>query len=107
MDTLISHAAGQNDMELCGVILNRGRIVMTLLFIPICLVSTQIERTLVMFKQDAEVASFAQQFVYAYLPGLYMNGLVVCQTKFLNNLGKTFVPMTSTFIAVALHPIWS
>jgi MATE family multidrug resistance protein len=35
LDTLVSQAAGAGNLELCGVYLNRGRFVMSLLFVPV------------------------------------------------------------------------
>jgi MATE family multidrug resistance protein len=59
MDTLVSHAAGQKNYELCGVYLNRGRLVVTLIFIPTCIMSTQIKNAMIYFNQDKDVASYA------------------------------------------------
>jgi Na+-driven multidrug efflux pump len=47
LDTLISQAAGAGNVELCGVYLNRGRFLMTALFIPILGVLCHTERILV------------------------------------------------------------
>lgn len=38
---------------------------------------------------------------------MYFMGLNNCQVKFLNNLGKTKVPLVSQICAIILHPIWS
>ena len=38
---------------------------------------------------------------------MYFLGLNNCQVKFLNNLGKTKVPMFSQISAIILHPVWS
>lgn len=35
LDTLISQAAGAGNLELCGVLVHRARVVLSLLFIPI------------------------------------------------------------------------
>ena len=35
MDSLVPHAYGKGDLELCGVYLNRGRILLLVLSIPI------------------------------------------------------------------------
>jgi Na+-driven multidrug efflux pump len=47
LDTLISQAAGAGNHELCGVYLNRGRFLMTMLFIPIIWVLSNAENILV------------------------------------------------------------
>ena len=47
MDTLISQAVGGKNYELCGVYLNRGRFLMTLMFIPITILLMNSEKILV------------------------------------------------------------
>jgi len=59
LDTLISQAAGQNNVELCGVYLNRGRFICTLLFLPVCFCSIFMEDAIVYLGLDPEVASYA------------------------------------------------
>ena len=43
LDTLVSQSAGAGNLELCGVYLNRGRFIMTVAFVPVCLLTFQIE----------------------------------------------------------------
>ena len=38
---------------------------------------------------------------------MYFIGLNTCQVHFLNNLGRTKVPMYSMICAVLMHPVWS
>lgn len=78
LDTLISQTKGAGDYKMCGVYLNRGRITMTLLFLPIVLVLLMTRKILVALGQDEEVAEFAQQYVYSFLPGLFVIGLGDC-----------------------------
>ena len=47
LDTLISQAAGCGEIKLCGLYLNRGRFVMTILFIPIALLLSNIKTILI------------------------------------------------------------
>jgi Na+-driven multidrug efflux pump len=49
LDTFISQAYGANNYQLCGVYLNRGRFVMTLLFLPIIFISFNIQEILEFF----------------------------------------------------------
>ena len=46
LDTLISHAAGAGNLELCGVYLNRGRYIMIVMFIPFAIFAFQTEKLL-------------------------------------------------------------
>ena len=59
LDTLISQAAGAGKIELCGVYLNRGRFLMTALFLPIMIVLMNTERILVYIGQDPSVSNYA------------------------------------------------
>ena len=107
MDTLVSQAVGGNNYELCGVYLNRGRFLMTLMFIPITIVLMNSERILVAAYQDPEVAKFAQLYVITNLPGIYLIGLSDCQRRFLNNFGKNNISFYAGFSAMVLHSFWS
>ena len=75
LDTLVSQAAGAGNLELCGVYLNRGRFIMTLMFIPLSVLTFNVESILLYFDQNALAAKYAQQYVIAYLPGLYFQCL--------------------------------
>ena len=66
LDTLISQAAGAGNLELCGVYLNRGRFIMTMMFIPLSFLIFKVESILLYFNQDPLAAKYAQQYVVAY-----------------------------------------
>lgn len=59
LDTLISHAYGDNNFQLCGDYLNRARVTMTLLFVPISLTLLMTKDILVGIGQGEEVAEYA------------------------------------------------
>lgn len=107
LDTLVSQSAGAGKLELCGVYLNRGRFIMTFSFVPVALATFFIEDLLVGAGQNPRVAAYTQQYLHAYLPGLYLIGLNNCQTKFLNNLKKAKVTMISQIVACMLHVVWT
>ena len=52
LDTLISQAYGAGQIRLCGTILNRGRIISILVFIPILIMLSHTEEILLSFEQD-------------------------------------------------------
>ena len=107
IDTLVSQAAGAGDKKLCGVILNRGRFVMSILFIPIIVIMLNAKNILVAVNMDPKVASYAQQYVLAFLPGLYIQGHADLQRRFLNSFGKNMVTFVCTAISIAFHVVWS
>ena len=79
---------------------------MTLLFVPIAVVLMHAKEILIFLGQNEEVASYAQQYVLAYLPGLYISGLADCQRRFLNNFGRNFFSFLSGLIGLLLHGVW-
>lgn len=107
MDTLISQSKGAGNVELCGVYLNRSRFIVTLLFIPLCILSFYVEWFYNFIGMNPEVSYYAEQYVLSQIIGTYFYALNTCQVKFLNNMGKTRIPMISGTISMLVHPIWS
>jgi MATE family multidrug resistance protein len=75
IDTLVSQSAGTGEIKMCGVYLNRGRFVMTVIFVPILFIIMNTENMLIFIGQDPIVSKHAQTYVMAFLPGLYIQGL--------------------------------
>ena len=59
MDTLVSQSKGAGNLELCGVYLNRSRFVMSLLYIPMVILSFFVERIYVSWGLDPIASNFA------------------------------------------------
>ena len=72
LDTLVSQAMGSKDLHLCGIYLNRGRIINTLVFIPVFLAFCLSGRILKALGQDPQVADYAYAYIMAYSPGIYL-----------------------------------
>ena len=60
LDTLISQAVGSGNLELCTVYLNRGRIILTIIYLMIIAIMCNAEKMLVALHQDPEVAHYVQ-----------------------------------------------
>ena len=52
IETLVSQAAGANDLKLCGIYLNRGRFLLVLLLIPITCALMNIKPLLILLGQN-------------------------------------------------------
>ena len=83
-ETLTSQAWGANKHRLCGVYLNRGRIINTVIFIPQVLVLSFSYEILQWLGQDPEVCFWAQKYIFVSLPGMYFQGLFDLQKRWLN-----------------------
>ena len=79
---------------------------MTLMFIPITIVTFNAERILVAIGQHPDVSKYAGQYVLINLPGIYLCGLSDCQKRLLNNFGKTKISFYANLIAMITHYFW-
>ena len=71
-DTLTSQAYGNGNLKLCGVYLNRGAFILTLIFIPLAIIpSVRAEQILILLGQDKEASHLAQGYIWYFMPGLY------------------------------------
>ena len=59
LETLVSQAAGAGNLELCGVYLNRGRFVMSVIFIFVVLECAYVEDILLYFNWNEKVCLHA------------------------------------------------
>jgi hypothetical protein len=50
-------------MELCGVYLNRGRYILTVVFVPIAILLMKTENLLLALRQDEKVAHYTQIYI--------------------------------------------
>jgi len=103
-DTLTSQAYGNGNLKLCGVYLNRGAFILTLVFIPLAIIpSTRAEQILILMGQDKEVSHLAQGYIWYFMPGLYCLSMFDLLQRFLGAMCITTVPMVSQLIASLLH----
>lgn len=93
LDTLLPQARGFGDLRLCGVYLNRARIALTILFIPLSIILLNTESIFHLLGFDAESSHYSQQFINYYLPAMYFMGLVEINRKFLQNMDHPRAPM--------------
>ena len=63
LDTLVSQAKGAGNLEFCGVILNRARFIVLILYSVMVFLSFFVESMYVSWGLDAKSAYYAQQYV--------------------------------------------
>lgn len=107
IETLVSQTSGGGNLELCGVYLNRGRYILTLLFIPITILLFNVESVLNSIEVTTpNVARYTQEYILAFLPGLFLMAHTDLHRKFLNSLGKNNVPMVCLTLGTLTHFVW-
>lgn len=107
LETFTSQAFGSGNLKLCALYLNRGRVILILVYIPITLVLLQSEYILIQLGQNAEVAGYTLEYIKAYLPGLMLMGLIDGQRRFLNMMNQTKAPMAACYISISFHILLS
>ena len=71
VETLVSQAYGAGDLRLCGVLLNRGRVINTAILVPLLVGGLFADSLLAALGQDATVIVYAFEYILANLPGIY------------------------------------
>ena len=59
IETLVSQAFGAEKLKLCGIYLNRGRLINTAIFIPIAMILCCSKQILTLLRQQPEVIEYA------------------------------------------------
>ena len=103
LETLVSQAYGAGEMRLCGEHLNRMRLILLIMFIPVCLTLTFSEQILLFLRQDPEVSRVAAQYIIFQLPGLFLFALFEANRLFLNSMKETQQATTILLIGLPMH----
>ena len=71
LESKVSQAYGSKNFEMCGVWLNRGRIINTLIMLPIMILFALSEKMLVAIDMDPEVSRHAKNYCCLMIPGVW------------------------------------
>jgi MATE family multidrug resistance protein len=106
LDTLCTHAYGAKMYYLMGCYLNRARVILTIVFVPVFFILCFIESILLLINQKPEIAFYAGQFCRGLLPGLWFFYQTDAMRRFLQAQGiyipTIFIVLTTSLI----HPLW-
>ena len=107
LETLVSQAYGANDKHLCGIYLQRGRFINTIMFLFVMIPLVFSGKILAGFGQDQQVAEQAGKYVLAYTPGIYFLSMLDIQRRFLIQMGHSSLPMNVALFGTILHLGWN
>ena len=71
IETLVSQAYGNGQFQMCGLYLNRARVMNVAFMLPMTVILLLSEEILVGIGQDAETAGNAETYVIWLLPGVF------------------------------------
>jgi MATE family multidrug resistance protein len=107
METLVSQAHGAHNLRLCGVILNRGRAMLLVMFVPIAILLYCTPWILKGLGQDEEISQLAGGYVRTLLPGIFCIMQFDAHKTLLNGMAYTLVPTTIQAFAIPMHLFWA
>ena len=105
LETMVSQAHGAGQMQLSGEYLNRMRIILTLMFIPLSIFLAFARPMLIGLGQDSEVSTIAAKYLFRQLPGMYMFALFDANRLFLNAMEVTQVATIILAVGLPLHAL--
>ena len=71
LETLVSQSYGAREYEACGIFLNRGKVVATIIMIPIIIIYIFSDKILIALEQDAQIAVIAKRYCCILIPGIW------------------------------------
>lgn len=106
LQTLVSQAFGAGNIRECGVILNRGRLVALIAFIPIVVVLCLCEQFLLAIGMDPEASAYAATYTYALIPAMLCHSQFDATRQYLNSQNKASMVMYVMIVTSSLHFVW-
>ena len=72
IETFVSQDFGKKNYMECGKTLNRARVIVTLILLPVLLMFFWVDKILIAIQQDPEMAVIARKYVVQSMPGVIM-----------------------------------
>ncbi len=88
LTTLISQTFGTGNLKMCGVYLNRARVVATLVFIPISAVLWCSEYLSLWMGFEAKTSHYCRQYIVYRIPGMLFYAYYDATKRLLYNTGN-------------------
>ena len=105
MESLVPQAYGRGELDLAGVYLNRGRLMILIASLPIMAAILHAKYLYLALHQDPKAVNVMHEYLKSYIPGMYFFIYSDIQRKFLTAMGRTAYPTICFAIATALHPL--
>jgi len=71
IETLVSQSFGAEKYRECGIFLNRGKVVASLVMVPIVVIYAFADKILIALNQDPDIARIAQRYCCILIPGIW------------------------------------
>ncbi|CDW80600.1 na+-driven multidrug efflux pump [Stylonychia lemnae] len=106
LETFISQSFGATNYSYCGVLLNRGRLIVSVFLIPIILIFVVSDKLLIYIGQDAQIAEISKQFSLMMMPGIWAMTQFDVIRKYMIAQRQNTIPVYIQFFTMILHFGW-
>lgn len=87
LNTFVSQTKGYGDLRMCGVYLNRARIALTMMAVPLFIVLMMTKEIFGLIGFDPVASSYSQTYVNYMVLGLFFKGQMDINRRFLVSMG--------------------
>lgn len=94
-ETLTSQAYGANELVRCGILLNRGRVILLMMLLPVSIIFYNMEALLLAFNFEPELAHYASQYAISQITGAFFYAQFDLSKRFLIQLQVSWAPMVA------------
>lgn len=84
LETLVSQSYGAEKYQECGIFLNRGKVVASMVMLPIVVIYYFSDKILIALNQDAEIAYIARRYCCTLIPGIWAQAMFDATRKFMS-----------------------
>lgn len=88
---------------MCGVHLNRARVVVSMILVPAILLFVWIDQVLISLGQDAEISKIARNYCVWTIPGWFSLVQFDCTKRFLQTIHKEKISTYTQCVTTILH----
>ncbi|XP_048443844.1 protein DETOXIFICATION 16-like [Pyrus x bretschneideri] len=103
LDTLSGQCYSAKQHRLMGIHMQRAMLVLSLVCIPLAIISANTKTIVIALGQNAAIAAEAGEFARFTIPSLFAYGLLRCLVRFLQTQNIVFPMMLSSVVSALLH----
>jgi multidrug resistance protein, MATE family len=89
LETFVSQCYGAGELRMCGVYLNRARLIVSVVLLPVAITFLFADTILVGVGQDPKVSKMARDYVVYCLPGVIAIVQFDCVKRYLQSMLKS------------------
>ena len=106
LETLVSQSFGARKYEECGIFLNRGKVVATMVMVPIVIIYLLSDKILIALDQDPEISIIARRYCCIVIPGIWAQAMFDATRKFLSAQFEIKVALYVQLVTLVFHLLW-